>query len=26
VVTVDGNHINWSNQSYWTRANVYESK
>ena len=24
VVTADGNHINWSNQTYWTRAIVYE--
>lgn len=23
VVTPDGNHINWDNQTYWTRAKVY---
>jgi poly(beta-D-mannuronate) lyase len=26
VVTADGNHINWDNQTYWTRAAVYESR
>jgi poly(beta-D-mannuronate) lyase len=26
VVTADGNHINWDNGTYWTRASVYESK
>lgn len=25
-VTADGNHINWDNQSYWTRAKIYESR
>jgi poly(beta-D-mannuronate) lyase len=23
-VTADGNHINWNNQTYWTRASIYE--
>ena len=26
AVTTDGNHINWDNQTYWTRSTVYESK
>jgi poly(beta-D-mannuronate) lyase len=26
AVTADGNHINWDNQTYWTRSTVYESK
>lgn len=25
-LTPDGNHINWDNGTYWTRATVYESK
>lgn len=25
-VTGDGNHINWDNQTYWTRAKVYRKK
>lgn len=24
TVTLDGNHINWENHTYWTRARVYE--
>ncbi len=24
MVTADGNHINWDNQTYWTRAKIYE--
>jgi poly(beta-D-mannuronate) lyase len=24
-LTPDGNHINWDNQTYWTRASVYQS-
>ena len=24
AVTADGNHINWQDGTYWTRANVYE--
>ncbi len=26
AVTADGNHINWDNQTYWTRSTVYETK
>ncbi len=26
AVTADGNHINWDNGTYWTRAVVYESR
>ncbi len=26
MVTPDGNHINWDNQTYWTRSTVYEVK
>jgi hypothetical protein len=26
AVTPDGNHINWSNQTYWSRAKIYESR
>jgi hypothetical protein len=25
TITLDGNHINWENQTYWTRARVYEA-
>jgi len=25
AVTPDGNHINWDNQTYWSRAKIYES-
>jgi hypothetical protein len=25
-LTPDGNHINWDNGTYWTRASVYETK
>jgi poly(beta-D-mannuronate) lyase len=25
AVTPDGNHINWDNQTYWSRATIYES-
>lgn len=24
-LTPDGNHINWDNQTYWTRARIYQS-
>jgi poly(beta-D-mannuronate) lyase len=24
MVTADGDHINWDNQTYWTRAKIYE--
>ncbi len=24
AVTADGNHINWDNQTYWTRSTIYE--
>jgi hypothetical protein len=24
AVTADGNHINWKDLSYWTRADVHE--
>ena len=26
MVTADGNHINWDNQTYWTRVKIYETK
>jgi len=26
AVTADGNHINWDNQTYWTRSTIYASK
>lgn len=26
MVTLDGKHINWDNQTYWTRSTVYEAK
>ena len=25
MITADGNHINWDNQTYWTRSSVYKS-
>jgi len=24
IVTADGNHISWDNQTYWTRSKIYE--
>lgn len=24
MITADGNHINWDNQTYWTRVKIYE--
>jgi poly(beta-D-mannuronate) lyase len=26
IVSLNGNHINWDNQTYWTRATVYQSE
>ena len=25
-VTADGNHINWENGTYWTRAEIYRPR